>query len=111
MNNLQEPQDFHYPFRSQFWSGLNRTLQDYLSRLRTVGGPVFIPWMVFPQLWFLFWGRFRTVLVCSLYGAVAGTIFRIITELGVFVVQGWTGDMATGVEWSGPTGIMTACRR
>ena len=51
------------------------------------------------------------MLVCSVYGAVAGTIFRIITELGVFVVQGWTGDMATGVEWSGPTGIMTACRR
>ena len=51
------------------------------------------------------------MLVYSLYGAVAGAIFRIITELGVFVVQGWTGDMAAGVEWSGPTGIMTAWRR
>ena len=70
--------------------------------------PVFIPWMVFPQLSFLFWGWFRTVLVYSLYGAVAGAIFRIITELGVFVVQGWTGAMAAGVEWSGPTGIRTA---
>ena len=74
-------------------------------------GPVFIPWMVVPQLSFLFWGWLRTVLVYSLYGAVAAAIFRIITELGVFVVQGWTGDMATGVEWSGPTGIMTAWRR
>ena len=41
--------------------------------------------------------------VCSLYGAVAAAIFRIITVLEVFVVQGWTGDMAAGVEWSGPT--------
>ena len=74
-------------------------------------GPVFIPWMVVPQLSFLFWGWLRTVLVYSLYGAVAAAIFRVITELGVFVVQGWTGDMAAGVEWSGPTGIMTAWRR
>ena len=42
-------------------------LQNYLSRLGTVGGSVFIPWMVFPQLSFLFWDWFRTVLVCSLY--------------------------------------------
>ncbi len=74
-------------------------------------GPVFIPWMVIPQLSFLFWGWLRTVLVYSLYGAVAGAVFRIITELGVFVVQGWTGDIAADVEWAGPTGIMTAWRR
>ncbi len=35
-------------------------------------GPVFIPWMVIPQLSFLFWGWLRTVLVYSLYGAVGG---------------------------------------
>ncbi len=74
-------------------------------------GPVFIPWMVVPQLSFLFWGWLRTVLVYSLYGAVAAAIFRVVTELGVFVVQGWTGDMAAGVEWAGPTGIATAWRR
>ncbi len=74
-------------------------------------GPVFIPWIVIPQLSFLFWGWLRTVLVYSLYGAVAGAVFRIITELGVFVVQGWTGDIAADVEWAGPTGIMTAWRR
>ena len=34
---------------------------------------------------------------------MAGAIFRIITELGMFVVQEWTGDMAAGVEWSGPS--------
>ena len=74
-------------------------------------GPVFIPWLVVPQLSFLFWGWLRTVLVYSLYGAVAGAVFRIITELGVFVVQGWTGDISADVEWAGPTGIMTAWRR
>ena len=74
-------------------------------------GPVFIPWLLVPQLSFLFWGWLRTVLVYSLYGAVAAAIFRVITELGVFVVQGWTGDMAAGVEWAGPTGIATAWRR
>ncbi len=74
-------------------------------------GPVFIPWMVVPQLSFLFWGWLRTVLVYSLYGAVAAAIFRVITEMGVFVVQGWTGDVAAGVEWAGPSGIGTAWRR
>ena len=42
------------------------------------------------------------MLVCSLYGAVAAAIFRIITTLALFVVQGSTGDLADGVEWSGP---------
>ena len=74
-------------------------------------GPVFIPWLVVPQLSFLFWGWLRTVLVYSLYGAVAGAVFRVVTELGVFVVQGWTGDISADVEWAGPTGIMTAWRR
>lgn len=74
-------------------------------------GPVFIPWLLVPQLSFLFWGWFRTVLVYSLYGAVAAAIFRITTELGVFVVQGWMADMASGVEWAGPTGISTAWQR
>ncbi len=51
------------------------------------------------------------MLVYSLSGAVAGAIFRIVTERGMFVVQGLTDDMAAGVEWSGPTGIMPAWRR
>ena len=58
-----------------------------------------------------FRGWLRTVLVYSLYGAVAGAVFRIVTGLGVFVVQGWTGDMTADVEWAGPTGITTALRR
>ena len=79
--------------------------------LALVLGPIFIPWLLVPQLSFLFWGWLRTVLVYSLYGAVAAAVFRVITELGVFVVQGWTGDMAAGVEWAGPDGIMTAWLR
>ena len=75
-------------------------------------GPVFIPWVLVPQLSFLFWGWLRTVLTYSLYGAVAAAVFRIITELGVFVVQGWTGDIGNpDIEWAGPTGMMTALRR
>ena len=76
-----------------------------------VFGPIFILWLRVPQLSFLFWGWLRTVLVYSLYGAVAAAIFRVITELAVFVVQGWTGDTAAGREWAGPIGIMTAWRR
>ena len=67
--------------------------------------------MVFPIVSFLFRDWFRTVLAYSLCGAVAGGIFRIIPELGEFVVQGWTGDMVAGAEWSGPTAIMTMSRR
>lgn len=74
-------------------------------------GPIFIPWMLVPPLAFLFWGWFRTVLTYSLYGAVAAAVFRIVTELGVFVVQGWTGDVASDIEWAGPNGIATALRR
>ena len=86
-------------------------MQDYLSRLRTVGGSVFIPWMVFLQLSFLFWGWFWTVLVYSLYGRWPARSSASSTELGAVRRPGWTGDMAAGVEWAGPTGIMTAWRR
>ena len=55
----------------------------------------------------LVWGWLRTVLVYSLYGAVAA----VISELAVFIVQGWTGGIAAGMEWAGPIGIMTAWRR
>ena len=52
------------------------------------------------QFPFLSWDWFRTVLVCPLYVAVAAPILHITTELEVFVVPGWTGDMAAGA-WSG----------
>ncbi|MCY4123383.1 MAG: hypothetical protein OXG72_20940, partial [Acidobacteria bacterium] len=37
------------------------------------------------------WRWFRTVLVYSLYRAVAAAILRIVPAPGVFVVQDWTG--------------------
>ena len=36
-------------------------------------GPVFIPWLLFEPLAFLFWGWFRTLMVYTLYGVVAGS--------------------------------------
>ena len=69
-------------------------------------GPVFIPWIVVPQLSFLFWSWFRTLLVYSLYGAVAAVIFRIISELGMGVVQQWAAsinDSLTNLD--GGTGL------
>ena len=44
-------------------------------------GPLFIPWLLFEPLSFLFWGWFRSLLVFSLYGALAGAVMRVF--LGV----------------------------
>lgn len=79
-------------------------------------GPVFIPWIVVPPLSFLFWGWFRTVINYSLYAAVAAAVFRVVGEMGIFVIQGWTGDFnppagSDAVEWTGPSGLTTAIRR
>ena len=52
----------------------------------------------------LFWGALRTVFVYLLYGAVVAANSRV-TQLGVFVVQGRASNVASGVEWSGPSGI------
>ena len=91
INDLREQGIVRALFRSEFRSELNHTLQDYLSRLGTVGGSVFIPRTVFPRLSFLFWNWFRIVLVCSLYGAVAGAIFPHHHRAG-------------GVRWPGLNG-------
>ena len=40
-------------------------------------GPLFIPWLLFEPLSFLFWGWFRSLLVFSLYGALAGAVLRV----------------------------------
>ena len=60
-------------------------------------GPVFIPWIVVPQLNFLFWSWFRTLLVYSLYGAVAAVVFRIISELGMEMVQRWAASVSNAL--------------
>ena len=45
-------------------------------------GPIFIPWLMVPQLSWLFWGWFKTVLQYSFYGAVAAGIFRVTAQVG-----------------------------
>lgn len=54
-------------------------------------GPIFIPWLVVPQLSWLFWGWFRTVINYSFYGAVAAGIYRVIAEVGITML-GRIGD-------------------
>ena len=45
-------------------------------------GPIFIPWLMVPQLSWLFWGWFKTVIMYSFYGAVAAAVYRITAEVG-----------------------------
>ena len=44
-------------------------------------GPLFIPWLLFEPMSFLFWGWFRSLIVFSLYGALAGAVMGVF--LGV----------------------------
>ena len=79
-------------------------------------GPVFIPWIVVPPLSFLFWGWLRTLINYSLYAAVAAAVFQVVGEIGIFALQGWTGDFTPpagvdAVNWTGPSGLTTAIRR
>jgi len=46
-------------------------------------GPVFIAFLLFEPLSFLFWGWFRTLLVYTLYGVVAGAILRVFMGIGL----------------------------
>lgn len=72
-------------------------------------GPVFIPFILVPQLSWLFWGWFRTLLIYSLYGAVSATVFRVMAELGLEVIRAWTGSINDGnVTWTGVSGLTAA---
>lgn len=55
-------------------------------------GPIFIPWLMVPQLSWLFWGWFKTVLQYSFYSAVAAGIFRMTAEVGAATLSA-IGDM------------------
>ena len=60
-------------------------------------GPVFIPWLLFEPLAFLFWGWFRTLMVYTLYGVVAGAVLRVFMGVGMGYVTTYTGAlMGTG---------------
>ena len=60
-------------------------------------GPVFIPWLLFEPLAFLFWGWFRTLMVYTLYGVVAGAVLRVFMGVGMGYITTYTGAlMGTG---------------
>ncbi|MDE2784903.1 MAG: type IV secretion system protein, partial [Gemmatimonadota bacterium] len=46
-------------------------------------GPVFIAFLLFEPLAFLFWGWFRTLMVYTLYGVVAGAVLRVFMGVGL----------------------------
>jgi len=63
-------------------------------------GPVFIPWLLFEPLAFLFWGWFRTLLVYTLYGVVAGAILRVFMGVGLGYITTYT-EAALGTTPAG----------
>ena len=75
-------------------------------------GPIFIPWLMIPQLAWLFWGWFRTILIYSLYAAVASMVLRIVAQLGVAVAAAWTtAILDPDTTWTGPDGLLGAGTR
>ncbi len=67
-------------------------------------GPVSIPWLLFEPLSFLFWGWFRTLMVYTLYGVVAGTVLRVFMGVGMGYVTTYTGAL-TGTGSSDPADL------
>ncbi len=60
-------------------------------------GPVFIAFLLFEPLSFLFWGWFRTLMVYTLYGVVAGAILRVFMGVGMGYVTTYADAlMGTG---------------
>ena len=65
-------------------------------------GPVFIPWLLFEPLSLLFWGWFRTLMVYTLYGVVAGAVLRVFMGY----VTTYTGAlMGTGTADTAELGL------
>ena len=68
-------------------------------------GPLFIPWLLFEPLSFLFWGWFRSLIVFSLYGALAGAVMRVFMGVSLgyvttFSNQAVSLDVSTMAGWS-----------
>ncbi len=60
-------------------------------------GPLLIPFLLFEPLSFLFWGWFRTMMVYTLYGVVAGAILRVFMGVGMGYVTTYADAlMGTG---------------
>jgi len=56
-------------------------------------GPVLIPFLLFEPLSFLFWGWFRTLLVYTLHGVVAGAILRVFMGVGLGYITTYAGAL------------------
>ena len=70
---------------------------------------MFIPWLLFEPLAFLFWGWFRTLMVYTLYGVVAGAILRVFMGVGMGYVTTYTGAlMGTGSSDPAELGLWVA---
>ena len=60
-------------------------------------GPLLIPFLLFEPLSFLFWGWFRTMMVYTLYGVVAGAILRVFMGVAMGYVTTYADAlMGTG---------------
>ena len=65
-------------------------------------GPVFIAFLLFEPLSFLFWGWFRTLLVYTLYGVVAGAVLRVFMGVGLGYITTYAEAlMGTGTADAG----------
>ena len=65
-------------------------------------GPVFIAFLLFEPLSFLFWGWFRTLLVYTLYGVVAGAVLRVFMGVGLGYITTYSDAlMGTGTADAG----------
>ena len=65
-------------------------------------GPALIPFLLFEPLSFLFWGWFRTLMVYTLYGVVAGAVLRVFMGVGLGYITTYTDAlMGTGTADAG----------
>ncbi|MDE2764417.1 MAG: type IV secretion system protein [Gemmatimonadota bacterium] len=64
-------------------------------------GPVFIAFLLFEPLAFLFWGWFRTMMVYTLYGVVAGAVLRVFMGVGMGYITTYA-DALMGTGTSDP---------
>ena len=56
-------------------------------------GPLFIPWLLFEPMSFLFWGWFRSLIVFSLYGALAGAVMRVFMGVALGYVTTFSNQV------------------
>ena len=56
-------------------------------------GPLFIPWLLFEPMSFLFWGWFRSLIVFSLYGALAGAVMRVFMGVALGYVTTYSNQV------------------